>query len=66
MLNLQDMANMLRIIDVACENGQFKGPEMSTVGGIRDRLLVAIETEQKKAQQPQQELTLSTEPAKVP
>jgi hypothetical protein len=63
MLNLQDMANLVRIIDVSADKGQFKGPELSTVGGIRDRLVATIEAEQNKPAQ--QELTLSTDPAKV-
>jgi hypothetical protein len=37
-LSIQDMALVLRIIDLASERGAFKGAELSTVGDIRDKV----------------------------
>lgn len=37
-LSIQDMALVLRIVDLASERGAFKGAELSTVGSIRDKV----------------------------
>lgn len=37
-LNVQDLALAVRVIDLAAERGAFKGNDLSTVGGLRDRL----------------------------
>jgi len=36
-LSIGDFAAAIRIIDVASERGAFKGPELSSVGSIRDK-----------------------------
>lgn len=37
-IQLVDLANALRIIDVAAERGAFKGNELSSVGAVRDKI----------------------------
>lgn len=37
-INIGDFQAMLQIIDVASQRGAFKGEELTTVGGLRDRL----------------------------
>lgn len=37
-ITLVDLQNTLRIIDVAAERGAFKGNELTSVGGVRDKL----------------------------
>jgi hypothetical protein len=37
-MSIQDMALVLRIVDLASERGAFKGAELSTVGQIRDKV----------------------------
>ena len=42
-IGLQDIANAVRIIDIVTERGSFKGAELSSVGGVRDRLAAFID-----------------------
>jgi hypothetical protein len=42
-ITLADLQNALNIIDVAAERGTFKGGELSTVGGVRDKLSAFLE-----------------------
>lgn len=46
-INLNDIANAVRIIDTASERGAFRGPELSGVGQLRDRFAQALEAAQK-------------------
>jgi hypothetical protein len=46
-INLADLQNLLRILDVAAECGTFKGNELSSVGNVRDRLAAFIEASQQ-------------------
>ena len=48
-LNVQDIVNVVKIIDVVSDRGAIKGDELSSVGRVRDRLVGFIQ-----ANQPQQ------------
>jgi len=41
-LNVQDMVNVVKIIDVVSGRGAVKGDEMSSVGRVRDRLVAFV------------------------
>jgi hypothetical protein len=41
-LNVQDIINVVKIIDVVSERGAVKGDEMSSVGRVRDRLVAFV------------------------
>lgn len=43
-INLIDLQNALRIIDAAAERGAFRGSELTSVGGVRDKLAAFLET----------------------
>jgi|TARA_R100000081_G_scaffold34497_1_gene15891 hypothetical protein len=38
-LSLQDMATMVQIVDICSKRGAFEGPELESVGGLRNRLV---------------------------
>lgn len=42
-IGIQDLQNLLHIVDVSAERGTFKGPELSSVGAIRDKLANFLE-----------------------
>lgn len=72
-INLVDLRNYLRIIDVAAERGAFRGDELSSVGGVRDKLsafLNAVDPiEEQGAEAPSEapaEAAISEEPAPAP
>lgn len=48
-LNVQDIINVVKIIDVVSDRGAIKGDELSSVGRVRDRLVGFVQ-----ANQPQQ------------
>ena len=37
-MTIQDIAMAVQVIDLACERGGFKGPEMQVIGELRGRL----------------------------
>ena len=41
-LNVQDIINVVKIIDVVSERGAVKGDELSSVGTVRDRLVAFV------------------------
>ena len=47
-ITLNDIANVVRIIDVASQRGAFRGPELSQVGTVHDRLCKFLEANQPK------------------
>ena len=47
-ITLNDIANVVRIIDVASQRGAFRGPELSQVGTVHDRLMKFLEANQPK------------------
>ena len=42
-LGIQDIAAVVSIIDVVSSRGAFKGPELSSVGQLRDKLATFVE-----------------------
>ena len=38
-IGLNDMALVVRIIDIAAERGTFKGPDLQTVGALRTKFV---------------------------
>lgn len=56
-LNIQDLAIMKSIIDIASERGTFKPAEMAAVGMVYNKLeffLKAVEEQQKAAKEAQE------------
>ena len=49
-ITLNDIANVVRIIDVASQRGAFRGPELSQVGTVHDRLMKFLEANQPNQQ----------------
>lgn len=47
-ITLNDISNVVRIIDVASQRGAFRGPELSQVGTVHDRLMKFLEANQPK------------------
>jgi hypothetical protein len=43
-LQLTDLQNLLMIVDVASQRGAFKGPELSQVGSVFDRVAKFLES----------------------
>ena len=41
-LNVQDIVNVVKIIDVVSGRGAVKGDELSSVGAVRDRLVAFV------------------------
>lgn len=37
-LSLADLQAIVRVVDVAAERGAFKGPELTAVGTVRDKI----------------------------
>ena len=56
-LNVQDIINVVKIIDVVSDRGAIKGDELSSVGRVRDRLVGFVQ-----ANQPQQPPAEDTAP----
>ena len=50
-ITLNDIANVVRIIDVASQRGAFRGPELSQVGTVHDRLMKFLEANQPKPEE---------------
>ena len=42
-INVGDLSAVLQVIDVCTERGSFKGPELSSVGAIRDRVAAFVD-----------------------
>ena len=41
-MDLNDIALAVRVIDIACERGGFKGQEMQVIGALRGRLAEVV------------------------
>ena len=41
-LNVQDIINVVKIIDVVTDRGAIKGDELSSVGAVRDKLVAFV------------------------
>ncbi len=42
-LNVNDITNTIQIIDACSQRGAFQGPELSSVGQVRERLVAFVE-----------------------
>ena len=42
-ISLNDLQLCLQIVDLASERGAFKGPELSQIGAIRDKLATFLD-----------------------
>lgn len=42
-VSLIDLANMVRLIDVMCDRGAVKGPEMGMVSTMREKIVTIVE-----------------------
>lgn len=49
-ISSQDLQMVIQIIDASAEKGVFKGPDLTTVGVLRQRMVEAIQEAQKGAQ----------------
>jgi len=49
-LTLVDMASMKSLLEAACNRGAFKAAEMSTVGGLYDKLSKFLDHSQAQLQ----------------
>ncbi len=47
-LSLQDIATCVQVVDLCSKRGAFEGPELETVGGLRNRLVQFVEANQPK------------------
>ena len=68
-LNIQDLATMKGIIDIASERNAFKPNEMAAVGIVYNKLdlfLKNVEAQQKAAQEAQQGAAAAAEEAETP
>ena len=56
-ITVNDLALVVRIIDLASERGAFRGAELSTVGAARDNVakFVEVATAKSQAEQPAEE-----------
>lgn len=45
-LGINDIAMAVRIIDVSAERGAFRGPELASVGKVRDTLAAFVSANQ--------------------
>ena len=41
-LNVQDISNALQIIDECARRGAFQGPELTSVGAVREKLAAYV------------------------
>ncbi len=48
-LSLQDIATMVQIIDICSKRGGFEGPELESVGGLRNRVVTFLNAASKGA-----------------
>lgn len=52
-IDVQDIKNLVALIDLAAQRGAFKGPELSHVGAVFDRITTALQNaSQPKSYQP--------------
>ena len=50
-VNVGDLSAVLRVIDVCTERGSFKGPELSSVGLIRDKVAAFVDFHTPKTEE---------------
>lgn len=64
-LTIGDFAGAIRIIDVASERGAFKGPELSSVGSIRDKYQAFVDFHTPKTEEDESNDEATTEGAEA-
>ena len=47
-LSLQDIATAVQIIDICSRSGGFEGPELASVGGLRERFVSFVQANAPK------------------
>ena len=52
-LSLQDIATMVQIIDICSKRGGFEGPELETVGALRNRVVTFLNEASKGQEAPE-------------
>lgn len=63
-LGLQDLQNLLIVIDLACQRGAFKAPELSQIGAVFDRVSAFLQS--TAPQQPEPQDTAAMPPLPTP
>jgi hypothetical protein len=60
-LNINDLVMMVKVIDLSCEKGVFKGADMKPIGDLRERLVDFIKhvesTSKEKTNEPDSQPT---------
>lgn len=46
-LSLADLAAVVQIIDITTKRGAFEGPELETIGAVRNRFAAFVDAQQK-------------------
>jgi hypothetical protein len=65
-LELTDLQNLLMIIDVASQRGAFKGPELSQVGAVFDKVNQFLQNALPKSDQTESNQSATPTPAQSP
>ncbi len=60
-LSVQDISNVLQIIDECARRGAFQGPELQSIGVVRDKLAAFVD-----AHNPAAEEVEAPEPPELP
>lgn len=60
-LNINDLAMMVKVIDLSSEKGVFKGADMKPVGDLRERLVGFIKHVESTAKEEPNEPSTPTE-----
>jgi hypothetical protein len=50
-MKLSDLQLVVQIIDIAAEKGLFKGPDLKTVGEVRERVIEFVKANSKPAEE---------------
>ena len=64
-VNVGDLSAVLRVIDVCTERGSFKGPELSSVGLIRDKVAAFVDLHTPKTEEAENAAAETTEGAEA-
>jgi hypothetical protein len=54
-INVGDLSAVLQVIDVCTERGAFKGPELSSIGLIRDKVAAFVNFHAPKTEEAEEE-----------
>lgn len=65
-ISIADLQNMLAIVDLATSRGAFRGPELSQVGQVFDRVNSFLQSVTPQDNQPAQTDAASTQMAQTP